>query len=68
MTAPGFDEDPRLVSPGQVEAAIQEAVSICWTRLPREHRNTERLIQEFTRLRNRVLTNVRDDAATFEYK
>lgn len=53
-----------LLGPNAVEAQLHQAVTVCWMSLPANDRSVARLIEEFTRISDRVIRNIRDDATS----
>jgi hypothetical protein len=51
--------------PQGVDQAVRQAVSICWTMLPKEKRSVENVEKEIRRLVERVLRDFKEDNEAF---
>jgi hypothetical protein len=60
-----FDKMRDLFSPAQVDQSVRQALQLCWMLLPQEKRNIDELEQQFRRIVDRALKNMRDDDQAF---
>ncbi|WP_417380080.1 hypothetical protein [Gimesia sp.] len=60
-----FDKLRDLFSPAQVDQSVRQALQLCWMLLPQEKRNIDELEQQFRRIVDRALKNMRDDDQAF---
>ncbi|QDT76802.1 hypothetical protein Mal35_02260 [Gimesia maris] len=60
-----FDKMRDLFSPAQVDQSVRQALQLCWMLLPQDKRNVDELEQQFRRIVDRALKNMRDDDQAF---
>ncbi|HAW28549.1 hypothetical protein [Gimesia maris] len=60
-----FDKMRDLFSPAQVDQSVRQALQMCWMMLPQDKRNVDELEQQFRRIVDRALKNMRDDDQAF---
>lgn len=60
-----FDKLRDLFSPAQVDQSVRQALQLCWMLLPQEKRNIGELEQQFRRIVDRALENLREDGQAF---
>ena len=54
-----------ILSPGQIDQMIRQAVQLCWMSLPRERRNAKEVEKQLRRLLDRALKDFREDCKAF---
>lgn len=54
-----------LFSPAQVDQSVHQALMLCWMMLPDDKRNIDELEQQFRRIVDRALQNLREDGQAF---
>lgn len=60
-----FDKLREFLNPAQVDQSVRQALQLCWMILPQEKRNVEELEQQFRRIVDRALQNMREDDQAF---
>ncbi|MEQ8637302.1 hypothetical protein [Gimesia maris] len=60
-----FDKMRDLFSPAQVDQSVRQALQMCWMMLPQDKRNVDELEQQFRRIVDPALENLRDDDQAF---
>ena len=60
-----FDKMRDLFSPAQVDQSVRQALQLCWMMLPQDKRNVDELEQQFRRIVDRALENMREDDQAF---
>ena len=60
-----FDKMRDLFSPAQVDQSVRQALMLCWMMLPDDKRNIHELEQQFRRIVDRALQNLREDGQAF---
>ncbi len=55
------------MGPLMVDQAIRNAIQHCWMLLPERERSVERVEQEFRRIVDRAMANLKEDAAAFGF-
>lgn len=63
-----FDKMRDLFSPAQVDQSVRQALMLCWMMLPDDKRNIDELDQQFRRIVDRALQNLREDDQAFGSK
>jgi len=56
-----------MMSPLAVDGVLRGAIQNCWMMLPEEERSPERVEQEILRILQRVLKDLKEDAAAFGF-
>jgi hypothetical protein len=54
-----------LFSPGQVDQGIRQAIHMCWMMLPTDRKTVDELENEFRRIVDRAIKNLREDSDSF---
>ncbi len=60
-----FDKMRDLFSPAQVDQSVRQALMFCWMMLPDDKRIIDELEQQFRRIVDRALQNLREDGQAF---
>ncbi|WP_417376349.1 hypothetical protein [Gimesia maris] len=60
-----FDKMRDLFSPAQVDQSVRQALQMCWMMLPQDKRNVDELEQQFRRIVDRALQDLREDDQAF---
>lgn len=60
-----FDKMRDLFSPAQVDQSVRQALMFCWMMLPDDKRYIDELEQQFRRIVDRALQNLREDGQAF---
>jgi len=60
-----FDEMRGFFSPSQVDQAVRQAIQFCWMMLPKDRRNVDELEEQFRRIVDRALKDMREDGEAF---
>jgi hypothetical protein len=55
----------KQLNPEFLDSLIRQAVTMCWMMLPEERRTVEAVESEVRRIVDRVLSNLKEDAAAF---
>jgi hypothetical protein len=55
----------RMFGPGQVDEQIRQAIHLCWMMLPDDRKTVAELEQQFRRIVERALKDLKDDADAF---
>ncbi|QGQ23529.1 hypothetical protein F1728_12960 [Gimesia benthica] len=63
-----FDKMRDLFSPTQVDQSVRQALMFCWMMLPDDKLNIDELEQQFRRIVDRALQNLREDGQAFGSK
>jgi hypothetical protein len=61
----GAEKIAHLFGPCQVDQSIRQAVQFCWMALPPDRRTADELENQFRRLVDRALKDIRDDREAF---
>lgn len=56
-----------LMGPMMVDQSLRQAIMHCWMMLPEDQRNPENVAKEMTRLLERALKDMREDASSFGF-
>jgi len=64
------DEESRdkmrgFFNPSQVDQSVRQALQMCWMMLPNDKRNVDELEQQFRRIVDRALKDLREDGKSF---
>jgi hypothetical protein len=59
------DKMRRMFGPGQVDEQIRQAIHLCWMMLPDDRKTVAELEQQFRRIVERALKDLKDDADAF---
>lgn len=59
------DKMRRMFGPGQVDEQIRQAIHFCWMMLPDDRKTVAELEQQFRRIVERALKDLREDADAF---
>jgi hypothetical protein len=63
---PGAGDKMRLMfGPGHVDEQIRQAIHFCWMMLPDDRKSVAELEQQFRRIVERALKDLKDDADAF---
>ena len=54
-----------MFGPGQADSQIRQAIHMCWMMLPDDKKTVTELEQQFRRLVDRALSDLREDAEAF---
>jgi hypothetical protein len=55
----------REMAATHIDGSIRQAVSFCWTALPKERRNADEVEKEIRRIVDRAIRDFREDSAAF---
>ena len=66
---PGDEESIRRMkeyfSPSQVDQSVRQAMQMCWMMLPQEKRTVDEFENQFRRIVDRAIKDMRDDEDAF---
>ena len=57
----------REMAASGIDMSIRQAVSMCWTALPKERRNAEEVEKQIRRLVDRAIRDLREDSSAFGF-
>jgi len=60
-----FNKLREFLNPAQVDQSVRHALQMCWMIIPKEKRNVDELEQQFRRIVDRALKNMREDDQAF---
>ena len=60
-----FDKMRDFFSPAQVDQSVRQALQMCWMMLPNDKRNADELENQFRRIVDRALKDMREDDQVF---
>jgi len=55
-----------LLSPGQVDQSVRQAIQMCWMMLPDDGKSIDELEKQFRRIVDRAIKDLREDARAFD--
>lgn len=60
-----FDRMRDFFNPAQVDHSVRQALQMCWMMLPNDKRNADELENQFRRIVDRALKDMREDDEAF---